>query len=216
MNTATITYEERRELEKKQAKEAYDALLIKTNEIAHALGGKVHAKPATTMYSFPDLLIALPDKYNLRVSIMAADKGKLHVSGSYEHGLLDYKPYNAQTPSINVSASKSAEIIAKDIQRRFLPAFKELVDNMRARKAATETAENARLSTARKLVDSSRGEFILRSDNQGKELAELVPNNRRYYGDIKIYSDSASVELRSLSLDQARAIVNALAEEGRE
>lgn len=114
-------------------------------------------------------------------------------------GLWNPKP---DSPSIGVDADKSAEQIAKDIARRFLPAYRQVLK---------------RCQEARDNHDS----YIRNSNNLARDIAGILgakargnygnkgPEQRHIYADgieVETSADSASFKIRSLSAEKARQL----------
>jgi hypothetical protein len=121
-------------------------------------------------------------------------KDKFHISGNYPR---NYKreymvySYSEKSPSINVSEKKSPEQIAKDIQRRFLPAYEELLKTVLERVESSNGAHDNRCKALQKL-----GEVVgvePGKDSQGEPglwVHDTIPGLKsveaRYDGDIHI------------------------------
>jgi hypothetical protein len=149
----------------------------------------------------------------------AKDKTKLSVSGSYhKEGLTDFVRYNESRPSINISATRPAKALARDIERRFLTPYKVLITELRERKSKRDDYENRSLVNARELAAISGGKFQLNtkreySDGPVTEQPTLRPGPlANFYGNVNVSGDGVSIELRNLTMDQARAVTRALVE----
>src|SRR5207237_685412 len=58
---------------------------------------------------------------------LGGPKGKLHISGSYPANYYPRRNGDSDKAKINVSLNKTPEQIARDIQRRLLPVYAELL-----------------------------------------------------------------------------------------
>jgi hypothetical protein len=104
--------------------------------------------------------------------------------------------YNEKRPSINVTLDwDSAPRVARDIERRLLPAaeaFKAIIDG---RVEATNQYENERETLASILS--------LAVDDTGKARI----NEGAVWGDVTVYANDATMSLHNLSPTQALAIL---------
>ena len=122
---------------------------------------------------------------------------KFHISGIYPR---NYKreymvhSYSEKSPSINVSEKKTAEQIAKDIQRRFLPHYEELLKKVLERVESSNTAHDKRWEALRIV-----GEIVGVEPEKGHDgeprlyVYDRIPGlqgvEARYDGNLKIELD---------------------------
>lgn len=112
--------------------------------------------------------------------------------------------------SINVSKDKAAVQIAKDITSRLLP----LADPAWVHILASLADSNAYHELAGALADdlaALAGTVATHNDNGHRvDLSKMCVGFGKS-GKINVYGDSVNIELRSLTPDEARAVVRALA-----
>jgi hypothetical protein len=88
-----------------------------------------------------------PDGQKLWLSTTWGSKGMLHIAGIFPNGPggQSYKPYKSNEDrekySIQANFNKTPEQIARDIQRRLLPTYREALTEALNRKRSDEQAE---------------------------------------------------------------------------
>lgn len=92
-----------------------------------------------------------PGEQRLFLSNTWANKGRLYIGGEFPTGA--QLPYKADRPSITVDASKSAQQIAKDITRRLLPPYVELLATVLKMKSDADTFETGRQKLAQDVAE---------------------------------------------------------------
>jgi hypothetical protein len=213
-NAAAETWEQRRDREDRE-KAIRDA---KLTELVRFVAAEIDPR-CTVRQSNYSPIITTPDGFEFHVSwdtYSGRPVTKLNVSGTYGD-LYKFKPCNAKLPEINVSASRGAATIAKDIKRRFLPGLMEIVTKMRDAKDRTDSYNDKSVNNTRKLVDLSNGAFELNYKNEysgGPRIDQPNASPTRienFYGSLSVSGDSVGIELRSLTMDQAERIIRALA-----
>jgi hypothetical protein len=138
--------------------------------------------------------------------------GKLHVSGIYpkddgrhmgprEWGALRY---DEQAPTINVSASRSAQAIAADITRRFLPTYTALYRACVAKQQEQTHYRNNVATTAAQLAALIPGAELREHD--GAQSTAHWYTTTAGYGDATAYSDTCNLELHSVPISLALKI----------
>lgn len=208
-----MTYQE----EKAEKQRAAQLLL---ESVAVALAEKVK----TTQMKEMGMLLTLNSGRKFYIDYGNYNDKKLHVSGYYlyqgtEHegtkSLLNFKPYNSTTPSINVSPQKTPFLIARDIERRFLPVFNQLMDQMEERKLASESYDNLCATQAAGLAELSGGTFVQGQDFNKKPVSDRIDVARfmgGIYGHGNVLKDSVTFELRSVPMGLAKKIMVAFKE----
>ncbi len=217
-NYASMTYEQLREQEARERIARHEELLGIVNAVAKELGAAVLPMKEGADYGrTPDLQMTGGYRFSIDGSEYGKERERLSISGCYhEEKLWDFKPYGAVVPGISVSRSKPAGLIARDIERRFLPKLKVLVDEMRLRKLSSETYRDKCVGNATKLASLSGGLFEQQTKREYSSatpelIAKLEASSlAKFYGHVDVSSDSVSIELRSLSIGQAEAIIQVL------
>jgi hypothetical protein len=191
-----------------------------TAAIAKALGEGFQAKEDKELEHVGEIRHADGRCINLNSSWYERQR-RLNVSGDYPRdegnngSYSDPKSwgaiaYNESPPSITVSADRSPEAIARDIQRRFLPEYTRIYNLCIEKRNERNAARSGYLSKA---------ETILKA--LGKRRAEIVGAPDNTHVDLR-YSDSGygkltetSIDLHSLSFETVLEIAAVLAKKGR-
>lgn len=139
----SLTYEQQRELERKANQERYEKLTALVSAI-RIEGWKWEAcTNEEVRYSNFGLGELVNESLQGRIHFGTIwnDKTKLHISTSFPRDKQNHSHvgYGETHPSINVSVSKSAEQIGKDITRRLLPEYLPMLEKVRERIRNTET-----------------------------------------------------------------------------
>lgn len=112
-----------------------------------------------------------------------------------------------KTTEITVSGDKTPEQIARDVDRRLLPDYSELFEKLRdvARQRDDHRAEV--IANAARITEAL-GSRAVDVDRLGSEVSSLTlhPGRLNVY-EVRVYGDSASVELSSLPIDRVLALV---------
>ena len=158
----------------------------KIETIADLLGGYWVAFPEESYNNQATLT-----KDNITINIQNSGyqkENKISISGSYPHdchGGISY--HDLRNPSIGCSKDKTAEQIARDIQKRFLPAYLEDLQKVLTTNKKTQEYADANYQTINTLADllgitpekDHRNEYFLRVYNTLQGLHGLEVN---YYG----------------------------------
>lgn len=144
----------------------------------------------------------------------------LHVSGNYPRDSKGtYSAPSGPEPSIHLSWHKEPKAIAKDIERRLLPAYMERLSKVIQRNNEREAYLDAKSASGRelatqfsflKLADYARG--VIGDHNRhhnGSDKVKLsnpfTMNGPRI--EVECLSDNIHIELGNLSLHQAKALL---------
>ena len=129
-------------------------------------------------------------------------KGKASLRGHYpiDPHRTRFMNYNETAPNIGLSLTKSVALIVKDIEKRFLPEYTELYNNVLIHKAEQEAyADKHQIE-----IDFVAGEMGKESNTDGKIYSKI--------GDIrveaKVYVDSTTLELDGLTREQVKAVLD--------
>ncbi len=143
------------------------------------------------------------DRYALSI-YKISHENKIKVSGVYPQlpapgNILDYiRKYNETLPEMGVSLDKSVAQIAKDIQRRLIPAYEAKRAEAWAAVARVATQTDQRKATVRRM-EAVLG-WSMRESNHGDTKYTLgVGHFADGYGDIIVsQGDSVTIELKSI------------------
>jgi hypothetical protein len=168
--------------------------------------------------------ILTPDgkRLNFNYEKLHAGKGQFDVRGDLtveNIRLHDYLPNGRHNPHINVTVTRAAVDIARDIKRRLLPAYEAIVNDALQNWRDSEARKRNIASESAKYVDASRG--MLRPSQHNTPSAYSaqfqIYSNRRdsriMYGDVEVCADHANFNrLSNVPAAQALQIVKLLAE----
>lgn len=142
-------------------------------------------------------------------------KNRLHISGlwprsrtpgdnsQFSHWDVDYR---SEPPGITVDANKSAERIKRDIERRFLPAYRALLAKCLEARDRHDHYIACRNQNAEEIARLCKGRVYGQAPN--RFLVDLPGHIQR---DFELCEASASLKLRALSLDRARELAALIA-----
>lgn len=175
-------------------------------EVASAMGGKF-VNPQEDKYT-SYVHIELLDGRELGFYMAWNGKGKASLRGHYpkvdgreiDPRMTRFMDYNSEAPYIGISLTKSVALIVKDIEKRFLPEYTELYNNLLIHKAETENYNNQHQNE----IDFVAGELGEESNKSGQLDSKI--------GDVrvnaKVYVDSTTMELDGLNREQVKAILD--------
>jgi len=121
---------------------------------------------------------------------------RLEISGSWGMGLYQFLPYNREKTEITVSRKKSPEKIAKEIERRLLPAYERMFAKAVRHKEANDSYEKRKKDALEAIKAAIGGDAHFTSD--GNKVYSYEP----YNCDAEFYTDEVKLELR-LPLEKA-------------
>ena len=136
---------------------------------------------------------------------------RLHVNGSY-NGLWKFRnSYNNPAPTISASPDRTPAQIARDIERRFLPAFLEDYAKAQASKTAYFGAIDRTYANAQQ-IQAASGDYFHRSERERDNLPdkpdiELHSYGMRIYGKARICDGNVDMALDNLTAGEAAQIV---------
>lgn len=169
-------------------------------EVASAMGGKF-VNPQEDKYT-SYVHIELSDGRELGFHMAWNGKGKASLRGHYpiDPHMTRFMNYNEAAPNIGLSLTKSVALIVKDIEKRFLPEYTELYNNVLIHKAEQEAYDVKHQSE----IDFVAGELGEESNKSGQLDSKI--------GDVrvnaKVYVDSTTMELDGLNREQVKAILD--------
>jgi hypothetical protein len=189
----------------------YSQLIQLTKDVAFFLNEGETApvwtfKPMDEPY--PTQYITGPNEAELaiRIETYGARKGRIEISGNFHIGrdrqFVDVREWNgserSKLPGISVSGERGAQAIAKEIKRRFLPEYLPLLAKAIARRNESNTYE-----------DKTRANLPMLAEIAGARVPEERGRTTTYFtgGDIQVSGDSITLKLSSLSVEQAKQIL---------
>ncbi len=133
--------------------------------------------------------------------ILSSSSGRITVRGAYPHG---YLGWGRELPSITMAISRGAEVLAKEIERRFLPKYLPLFDeSVEARRISNDRLEKEQI-----VRDAIVAEVNGRVQAGGK-IDFAGPGGSR--GNIEVYGGTITLELRGMSHKAAILLANHIA-----
>lgn len=192
--------------------------------IATALGDDYEVELPDNMMNEGTGFIVMPDGKRLIFNYekLNAGKGQFDVRGDLKVeniSLNDHLPNGRDNPHINVTVTRSAVDIARDIKRRLLPTYEAIVNDALQNWRDSETKKRHIASESGKYVEASCG--MLRPSQHTRPSAYSaqfhIHSNRRdsriIYGDVMVYADHVDFNrLSNVPAVQALQIVKLLAE----
>jgi hypothetical protein len=157
---------------------------------------------------YPTQYIAGPNEAELaiRIETYGAKKGRIEVHGNFHSGrnreFIDVREWNgserAKLPEISVAGDRGAQAIAKEIKSRFLPKYLPLLAKAIARRDEANSYE-----------DKTRANLTTLAKIAGARVPEDRGRTTTYFtgGDIQVSGDSITLKLSSLSVEQAKQIL---------
>jgi hypothetical protein len=155
------------------------------------------------------LIVRRPDGASFYVEV---EGSRYRVGGRYprpEGGGSDYVPYGIERPGAAMTQSKAPDQIARDIARRFLPAYLSLYATCQARKAQDEAARAdaaavaGRLSTV--LGVRSREDRVNQPGDRHTFYLYTLPGSA--HGTVEVsYGGSVKIELSGVPETMAVAL----------
>ena len=145
------------------------------------------------------------------------ERGKMQVSVCHwgngiedrSANLMRYKQYDQALVSINLSASKTPEAIAADIERRLLPDAEKELEYLRARKNADDATKASTALNAAKLLQSwDKLREYGRQDQYQRHLS--TNSNETLSCDFEVGQDSVTIKINSVSVEEAMHIAQFL------
>ena len=210
---AVETWEERREREKTEELTAKNASTEKIKAVIKALGYKV-TRELDAEYSHVYIEARNP-KGNEVISFSGegyAMKGRISINGVFPENeggkTRDYVfAYNeSKDISISVSREKSAEAIVKDITRRLLPVYQEKLIKAHQLIEQWSTYANKKAANMKALKGSKPSEDELKRS----EYSIRGAADGQAWGTVKVYDDTATIEIHSLTIEQAKKVLAVL------
>jgi hypothetical protein len=195
--------------EKAERAERIALLKIEAAVVVSELGGSWAIEPAKAEDVRDHVMLRDADGRRVELCVPQYNyTGKVEVSGWFDYGPTHLGisfPYGKTRPQISVSLSRGGAVIAKEIKRRFLPAYDELFHSIgeSVRKATNYrdtqmgiTARLAALAGAEPKRTQERS-FCLITDNYTRTVEVNVSNSTV---DLKLFNLSESQAAEILRL----------------
>ena len=204
---AEETFEDRREREKRedQARKGKTEALIR--EVCKVSGftpemknddswnyACVNAHKGDESLYFTSCGYPLKDRIAISGNFPRTDKGER----------IDPYEYNEERHEISVSIAKTPEQIARDIERRFLPRYRELL--RRVKEKVAQSNEYA-VACARNLERIKGGKLT-----EEEEKGYIMHLSGEIFGEIRVHGETVRIELHSVPIEAAQRIVRILEE----
>ncbi len=107
-------------------------------------------------------------------------------------------------------ANKTAEQIATEVNRRFIPAYKAYWTAAKQQADQTDTHEDNTLAALELVKGSPLDDY----EKQKRELSSDMFKREGLYGKIKASGNDISMEIRYVTPQQARKIIDIAEQEG--
>ncbi len=198
-------------------------IIALTAEVAKALGDGWKYTPEDSVYQTiqgenqASLSLHLTRTSYTKPSDRMTIGGSLNVGkgGSYvevyEKGADGTGWNRASVSDITVAIARGPEAIAKEITRRFLPEYLRVL-RLAQEKAKENNAWDAAVTANLKRLAQAAGTVVPTDKHPGKDVRNsLHVSIREAYGTIQASNNTAQLELRSLSIEQAEYILTYLA-----
>lgn len=185
---------------------------------------------AGTAWRFKPLNESYPTQYIVKVGQEECEvslhpdwpkAGTVHIGGNFHLGrkkeFVDVREWNhsiggrSALPTINVSLSRGADVIAREISRRFLPEYLDLFNKAIAKRESQNTWQDKTRANLLELAAIVKADTSRLKDND-EAVSISFYDNEKGYGDIQASDNSCNLKLSSLSLDKAKRILAIMAE----
>lgn len=146
------------------------------------------------------------DRFYESVSIRS-ENGRLNIYGWCPNAK-DGSRFRCEENKITVSQEKTAQQIAKDMARRFFPAYRQTLNEVVEQVKEYEVFMDNQASCVKALAGVC-GVKDIRDDGRGN-LTGFYLYNSLARGEVKVSGGSVTIELRGITGDQAKAVLEAL------
>jgi hypothetical protein len=178
---------------------ATNTMIPEQIKLADAVAAQLNLAAAPGSEGHWARVFALPDGGRLCVST-GRQRGQLNISASVANGLREHRPYyrasEAPKTSINVSESKSAQLIAADVRRRLLPEYEREAAACKANKARHDDA-NAKRIQALSQVAAPFGERVQCDDRSGEPRPLSIDREGKFSLTTKPYCEAVKLEIEA-------------------
>lgn len=136
------------------------------------------------------------------------DRGRVRISAGWPMDVTRHKCGDGTDPEITASMSKTPGQIARDIERRIIPAANERDIALRAAKASADAYESRQAALAADLAGILGTSVDVRNGQHEVSLYGQGPVS----GKVEVYADHATMTIRSVPGDLAAIICKAIAD----
>jgi hypothetical protein len=166
-------------------------------KLADAVAEQLGLPPAPGSDGHWARVFVLPDAGRLYLSA-GKQRGQLNISASVANGLREHRPYyrdgEAPKTSINVSESKSAQLIAAEVRRRLLPEYEREAAACAANKARHDD-HNAKRILALTKVAAPFGERVHCDERSGEPRPVSIDREGKFSLTAKPFCNSLKLEI---------------------
>ena len=154
------------------------------------------------------VIITMPGGLSIFSETVWNQKDRVKFSVDYPRELRKHTDSRDDSPKITVSDTRTAEAIAKDLERRFIPQAEAVLAKVRERKAAADTATTRQAEVVKQLeatgVLSAYNACNFTSQGDNPRLHDARPYDTRkgaisasvtYAGEVKLEIDWITPEL---------------------
>jgi hypothetical protein len=175
--------------------------------VAAAMGYTVKPRPESNHGGYAEIVGPDGRGFSLNTAIGLADRGKVHISGSFPDRLDGRQiwtvGYGKTRPSINVSLSKSPAAVAKEIERRLMADYLPLLDECKKTLAQWTARRDSTAEVSAKLAKSIGGK-VRTSDNPTADARIDVPG---VYVEVSVSGDRVRFDRLTVGADVAAQIL---------
>ena len=203
----TLTLEQKEAFEQKKAAE----VLTKVRAVIKHLGLTITEERERSKWRVHEN--ATNGELSLWFSSAKSSKWMIKIGASYPRDAKGQyvDPYNygeKRDDRINVSSSKTPEQISADINRRLMPVYLARLAKVNERIAEANAYADKTKSNLNALADI-RGTKADKYEDERNTLS-LTFGHSDGYGDARVQGDSVTFELRSVSIETAKKIMQAV------
>lgn len=205
-NIETKTWEQKQEEQRAQETLAGKLTMEKLHAIVKALGHTI--KDQTDEENIRWHLFVVT---NEGIYLEAGKREwKIFVSGSFPRTktgeYISPTKYNEPTNKISISLNKPPKQIAKEIERRFMPTHLKQVAYVQEQIKRSDDYQDKSINALVELKGFGLDDF----ERTNKKISIPCEGEKKFYGNIHAHGDSIRMEIGSLTLDQAKAMLKAL------
>lgn len=132
----------------------------------------------------------------------AWNNDRLIISGSWPNGLSRFLPYNKLNTEITVSKNKAPEVIARDITKRLLPNYEEVLAEILKQKVVEDIYQDNKKVALKKVVEAIGGNAHIIEHSQQVHSYEPYDCTVEYRGGARDEEEQIRLEI-NLPLEKA-------------
>ena len=177
------------------------------HDLSAALPGNWTVKPIDNSWY---VMLTRDDSAELSISNGRKDSTRHISSGATVDHARDYLPYQDKFPDIHVSKTKSAAVIARDIERRIFPELERLLVIVLKGKAERDAHNLLTLNNAARLSALlDRDEPRISNDGYQAEVSNYIGTNldEHRHAKVTIRGNCIEIEIDALTVGEAEAIL---------